>query len=278
MVKPLFFLTREEAEKILNAEKDVEVSLDLGMSRERVTVKEGYAIIRGVSISLEDLEKIKPERVYFYDNGLYEATIAGENYYKLVPTSDMPTLEISGIRMHRTHGVTPRQDTLAKLRALGRIRGRVLDTCFGLGYTSLFALVLGASHVTAVEIDENVIEIARLNPYTGELFRRKNFELIHGDVAEVIKEMEDEEFNIVIHDPPRISRAGKLYSLEFYRELYRVLRAGGRLFHYTGRPGSRFRKKDIARGVMERLRIAGFKRVRRVNSTLGVVGEKEDSR
>ena len=62
----------------------------------------------------------------------------------------------------------------------------------------------------------------------------------------------------MLHDPPRFALAGELYSLSFYTELARVLRRGGRLFHYTGAPNSRSRGRDLAAEVATRLRAAGF--------------------
>ncbi|ENN96284.1 SAM-dependent methyltransferase, partial [Methanocaldococcus villosus KIN24-T80] len=73
---------------------------------------------------------------------------------------------------------------------------------------------------------------------------------------------------------PRFSLAGHLYSEEFYRELYRVLKPGGRLFHYVGNPGKKYRGKDLQKGVMERLRKVGFKEVKKVEKALGVVAKK----
>jgi len=268
------YLTSEEARKILEAEGEVEVSLDLGISIEKVVVGKDKAIIRGVEVSFDTLRKLKEGRVYFFTDSFYEASIADKNYYKLVPTGDMPTIEISGIRMHRTKGATPGMDTASKIRSLGEVKGRVLDTCFGLGYTSLFALKYGASEVVAVERDERVLKLAEINPYSRELFRDKRFKVIHGDVFEVIKSFGSEEFDAVVHDPPRFSRAGRLYSLEFYSEIYRVLKMGGKLFHYVGSPGARYRGKDLARGVMERLREAGFSEVKRAKEALGVVAVK----
>jgi len=65
-------------------------------------------------------------------------------------------------------------------------------------------------------------------------------------------------FDYVVHDPPRLTHAGHLYGMEFYAKLFRILRRGGKLFHYTGEPGSRRRRIDLRRGVMHRLRQAGF--------------------
>ncbi|MFW9852735.1 MAG: SAM-dependent methyltransferase, partial [Candidatus Thorarchaeota archaeon] len=49
-----------------------------------------------------------------------------------------------------------------------------------------------------------------------------------------------------------------LYSIEFYIDLYRILRKGGRLLHYVGNPGSKYRGKDFVKGVQNRLKDVGF--------------------
>ena len=69
-------------------------------------------------------------------------------------------------------------------------------------------------------------------------------------------------------------RACHLYSGEFYARLFRVLREGGKVFHYTGEPGSRYRRVDLRRGVMRRLRQAGFTDAAYVREVFGVVCEK----
>ncbi|HHI00479.1 MAG TPA: SAM-dependent methyltransferase, partial [Thermococcus litoralis] len=81
-------------------------------------------------------------------------------------------------------------------------------------------------------------------------------------------------FDAIIHDPPRFSLAGQLYSEEFYAELFRILKPKGRLFHYVGNPGKKYRRKDLQRGVMERLRNVGFRKIKRVEEALGVVALK----
>lgn len=228
----------------------------------------------GKGISKEDLERIaqtKDELFVVEDGKVFRAAIQGREYfYKLVPTTGAPALEISGIRMHRTKGMTPDEDAAQKVRALGRLRGIVLDTCAGLGYTTTAALAAGAQRVVAIEKDENVVELAKINPWSAALFS-ESVALLHGDANDVINSFDGEYFDFIVHDPPRFSRAGELYGSEFYAQLHRVLKRGGRLYHYVGAPGAKYRGKALLKGVAQRLQALGF-RVRLLSDA--VVAEK----
>jgi hypothetical protein len=69
------------------------------------------------------------------------------------------------------------------------------------------------------------------------------------------------------------SLAGDLYSLEFYRAAVRVLGRGGRMFHYIGNPDSKS-AGAVTRGVVQRLREAGFRRVDERRAAFGVLATK----
>ncbi|MBS7625213.1 methyltransferase [Candidatus Bathyarchaeota archaeon] len=195
-------------------------------------------------------------------------------YYRLVETKTWPYLEISGIRMHRADDVDPKTDAMLKIRALGRIYGSILDCCTGLGYTAILAAKRrNVREVITIEKDENVIFIARQNPFSKPLFENSKIKLIIGDVFEEIGNFDDEYFNFIIHDPPRINIAPELYSVDFYRQLFRVLKGNGRVLHYVGRPGIRQGKRYL-KGIIERLRLAGFTKIRRVDYALSLVVEK----
>ena len=256
----------------------VRLNLDLRKTNRTWEVKlEGdeFVFPDGTRVSKETIARIARDEgsVYFVKKGVYKAAIAGEHYYKLVPTIP-PTIEINGIRMHRTKGLNPLQDTRNKVNAVKPREGEtVLDTCMGLGYTAIESSKRGA-YVITIEKDPNVIELAKINPWSMELFTGGKIQVIQGDAFKVVKRFKDESFDVIIHDPPRFSLAGQLYSEEFYRELFRVLKPGGRLFHYVGNPGKKYRRKDLQKGVMERLRKAGFIGVKRVEEALGVVARK----
>lgn len=217
--------------------------------------------MRSEFIEWSKLEEIadRERDIYYVENGeIVPLSIAGDHFYKLVLVKwgHPPTLEIDGIHMHRIKDVTPEEDTKMKLSLLGNITcSKILDTCMGLGYTAIESIKRGACNVKTFEIDENVLKIASLNSWSRQLEHEK-IEIYHEDVFKGVEEY-SEYFEAIIHDPPRISLAGELYSLDFYEKLARSLKKNGRVVHYVGQPGIRSGKK-IWRGVIERMRRAGF--------------------
>jgi predicted methyltransferase len=176
--------------------------------------------------------------------------------------------------MHRIKGTDPLRDTLTKVRAAAPLRGRVLDISTGLGYTAIEAAKSAqVEEVVTIEIDPTTLAIARRNPWSRALFADPKIRQIVGDAYEVLPELPDESFTRIIHDPPVFSLAGELYSGAFYRELHRVLRRNGRLFHYIGSLESKA-GAGIARGVVRRLKEAGFVRVDRRQEAFGVLAYK----
>jgi predicted methyltransferase len=118
-----------------------------------------------------------------------------------------------------------------------------------------------------------VLEIARLNPWSHQLFQNPRIRQIVGDSFEEIEGFEDESFSRIVHDPPMFSLAGELYSGAFYRHLFRVLKRKGRVFHYIGDLNSRS-GRNVARGIVRRLQEAGFSRVVRKPGAFGVIAFK----
>ena len=274
----MILLTHIELDQIADAIKQKQRKIEISASLGRWNPKQ--AQIDGNLVKIEDesfdFSRVKYDRKSVYR--LEDATLKKIQFfsektnklYKLVSTTPMPTLSISGIYMHRLIEGGPKADNQRRLHLLHPLKNcRVLDTCLGLGYTTIEA----ARHckmVCAFEVDPNVIEIARMNPYSWEAFHEDNIHLTIGDVYEEIKNLEDTSFDRVIHDPPRFSLAGDLYSRRFYKQLYRILRPRGILFHYTGRPGSQKHGRDFPAEVMKRLKEVGFRKVTRVPEVLGV--------
>ena len=263
---------------------EARISLDLGMTETTVSLQEGRVRLSSEAhVSLDDLRKIakREESIFAVAEGTIEKVIRYSNAtrrtYKLRPTADWPALEISGISMHRTKGTTPKRDAEAKLRLVWPVRGAVLDTCAGLGYAAILAAST-ADSVTAIEKDENVLEMARLNPYSQPLFLEPKIKLIHADATQIIPAFGAAMFDLVNHDPPTLSMAGELYADVFYAQLLRILKPGGMLLHYTGAPGSRCRHVDLSASVSRRLRKVGFAEVRTDSETDCVVATRPRER
>jgi len=256
-----------EARRILEAFEEGRDSIvaffDLRFTQEEVRFREGKIVIGEISYDPKVIRKIaKNPAVFLVEDPPRIIAFFDESYYKLEPIENTaPTLEIDGIRMHRTKYLTPLEDARNKIKLVAVAEGEdVLDICTGLGYTAIESYRKKARVIT-IEKDPNVLEIAEYNPYSRDLFKgieERKITLLNEDASEAIKSFADNSFNIILHDPPRFSLAGELYSKSFYRELYRVLREGGRMLHYIGKPGARYRGKDFISGIEQRLTDVGF--------------------
>ncbi len=227
-----------------------------------------------VRLSWEDVEHIEKNPVGCFtvtDEGIDKVQAFSEEFnrlYSLMPTTGAPTMLISGIPMHRIKDTDPWRDTKEKIRAAAP-KGRVLDTSTGLGYTAILA-AQRAEHVITIELDPTVLDICRQNPWSRPLFDNPAIEQRIGDSADLLPDFAAASFDRIIHDPPMFSLAGHLYAADYYRQLARILKPGGRLFHYIGNPNLRS-GQTITRGASERLLQAGFKRVVRKPEAFGVV-------
>lgn len=272
-----------QAEALLEARQAGEpramVSPDLGLTKTEVSIEpDGARFPDGQILTWEALDTISasPRVCFLVVEGAVRKiqlfSEATDRLYSLMPTQGVPTMLVSGIPMHRIKGIDPRQDTLRKVKTIAPIRGHVLDTATGLGYTAIQA-AKSADRVVTIELDAAALEIAGLNPWSQGLFENPKITQIVGDSCEEIKNLGDGAFARIIHDPPAFSLAGDLYSAEFYRELFRVLARGGRLFHYIGDLESKS-GRVVARGAMRRVGEAGFSRVVRRPEAFGLVAYK----
>ncbi len=276
-------LSHFQAAEILQAKYDqkssVTTSTDLGMTSTEVPIlKDGVDFAGGEGLNWIQIEEIFSNKTACFRveentpkiiKGFSEVS---ERYYSLMPTESAPTMLISGIPMHRIKETNPYRDTLSKIKAIAPIRGYVLDTATGLGYTAIEAAKT-ALQVVTIELAPEAQEIARFNPWSESLFSNPKIEQIIGDSFEEIEKFEKELFSCIIHDPPTLNLAGELYSQEFYKRAYRVLKQNGRMFHYIGDPESKTGARTT-KGVVNRLREAGFERILSKSEAFGVVAYK----
>ncbi|WP_333681408.1 MnmC family methyltransferase [Dyella sp.] len=237
-------------------------SLDLGRSR-----SEGVLRADGWQWKGQDYpypHKLKDRTIYYWDGDAFApvSRFSG-SLIKLVPTDwGAPTFEIDGIKMLPTSKESPIEDARRKV-GLVEPRGKVvLDTCGGLGYFAACCLETGVARIRSFEKNPDVLWLRTLNPWSpdpDDPAAGGRLELTHADVLQAIAQVDTASVDAILHDPPRFGIAGELYSQAFYEQLARVLRRGGRLFHYTGSPNKLTSDRDVPREVAKRLEKAGFK-------------------
>src|SRR3989344_8242357 len=139
-----------QASQLLEAKRKgltfIDISLDLNISKTKIKIEDDFFIFQNnQKLDEPQLKKIiKNDTSCFLiqNNSLTKIQLFSDEtnkFYKLVPTKDAPTIEISGIRMHATKDMTPTEDTKRKIETISPIKGMVLYTCMGLGYTAILA-------------------------------------------------------------------------------------------------------------------------------------------
>lgn len=248
----------------LRREGTAKVSFDFG----RNTHKASLSDLEGIP-----LEGIKENFLYAWDGkDLYKLAIFDQHLYKLRMLSGKPILEIDGVRMHLVRDFADVFDyskMIVQLLGIGP-GDDVLDTCTGLGYTAIAAAKL-ARRVTTIESSRAVLTLAEWNPWSRELFKSKNMEIINGDSYDEVPRLKP-GFTKIIHDPPRFSHAGRLYSAEFYRRLASASKKGALLFHYFGSLGRR--NRNISREIGARLSESGWEIEKSCPALQGCVARK----
>ena len=259
-------LVRATAHALLNARDagtgEWSGSLDLDLSQGTALLQADAWQWRGVRYPYPP--PLKDRTIYYWDGGAFvpAARFSG-SLIKLVPTEwGAPTFEIDGIKMLPTSKQSPFEDARRKVVLIEPRGKRVLDTCGGLGYFAACCLQAGAVRIDSFEKNADVLWLRTLNPWSPDAAAPANdgrLQLRHADVSLAIQQVADASVDAVLHDPPHFGIAGELYSQAFYDQLARVLRRGGRLFHYTGSPNKLTTGRDVPREVARRLEKAGFK-------------------
>ena len=280
----MIVLSYVQANELLAARSDnapkITVSLDLNQTKSDVSLLEmGVELPEGRVLTWEEVLEISEHTATSYvvlPGGLEKIQFFSEETKRvssLRPTlTGAPTLWLAGFPMHRIKNTDPWSDTEAKIATLAPISGRVLDTATGLGYTTILA-ARSALSVTTIEIDPAVLDVCKRNPWSQELFINPRIISKLGDSFEVIQTFSAGEFSFLFHDPPTIQLAGDLYSGVFYQQCFRVLGTKGKMFHYIGDPKSR-QGASLIKGVVKRLKEAGFSKVTLAPEAFGVIALK----
>ena len=246
-------------------------SLDLGRSSGEARLDADAWEWRGIGYPWPG--KLKDRTIYHWDGDEFASVSRYSGaLIKLVPTEwGAPTFEIDGIKMLPTSKASPIDDARRKVALVQPQGKRVLDTCGGLGYFAACCLEAGAARIDSFEKNEDVLWLRTLNPWSPDPEAATSdgrLRLTHADVSQAIADIPDASVEAVLHDPPRFGIAGELYSQAFYDQLARVLRRGGRLFHYTGTPNTLTSGRDVPGEVLKRLQKSGFKAERALDGVL----------
>lgn len=261
-----------------NNEDFILLNLDLNLTpnKYRVYLKEDgiYFPQTKLKVDYDLIKKYSKKEELLYsikEDGLIPLIFFENKSYRILSTIP-PSLEIDGIRMHTTN---VSNEIKQKIELLKIKRGqKVLDTCCGFGYTAIEAAKKGAKIIT-IEIDPFVIKLAKLNPYSQNLFKNKNITLIIADSTKILKNNIEDYFDIIIHDPPKLSpKTGNLYSNELYITFYKLLKPNGTLFHYVGNTGKKYRNKNLLQTISKRLTEIGFK-VQKNNNLQSLIAYKK---
>jgi tRNA U34 5-methylaminomethyl-2-thiouridine-forming methyltransferase MnmC len=147
---------------------------------------------------------------------------------------------------------------------------RILDICFGMGYNSAAAIDVALAENPDCQIEviglENNMEIVNkikeINPpiKSYKLFKKligqENLELkennisikvLLGDARETIKKLKEDSFDTVFMDPFSPKTAPEMWGVDFFKEIFRVIKEKRILATYT-----------CARIVRENMKEVGF--------------------
>jgi len=293
-IKKKYYFHADLVQEIFEAMKAgrsfVELSLDLNLSRDRFAIRGDCLVLdKSWEIDIKELSPVASSRQKVFAlsrEGLVPIEVRADGYYKLVPTDTVPTLEINGIKMHRSKDIDPFVDAREKTKLVVKPGDHVLDTCGGLGYSAVFALKAGAKRVVSTEKSRPVIQIRCQNPWLPangnhqmESTRTDStrvgppqmglpqmdlsrIDWVNADITHYIRDLSDLSFDAVIHDPPRFtSSTGELYGKQFYTQLFRVMKPSSRLFHYTGSPKKINHQDRFIKNAIKRLEQVGFSQV-----------------
>lgn len=261
-------ITVREVEDIRKLNVRGKIFVDFGKKEVVASMAGENAVIDGITVEKKYLDKIAKNRkkaflvekdniymIQFFDD-------TTNKFYKLRPSSrnNAPTIEISGKPVHVRLGIDPMGVCKRKIDCISPVKGVCLDTCLGIGYTAKLLCENGADKVISFEARRAVLDIIEVNPWSSDVLENEKIDIRIENAAEGIKEFRNGFFDIVVHEPPSYRSAVDLYQEGFYEELYRVMKIGGKLYHYV--ETSRKKSLDTVSAVRKRLEKAGFRNIR----------------
>jgi hypothetical protein len=247
---------RNIAKAVKQGKSETESTLDLGLTKTMLKLGKSGFFLGETEIKLPKLRD-DDKSCYVAVNGELQKVVyfseETKGIYRLVPTSEKPILQISGTSMHK-------MEFVERIKR-DKLKGKVLDAGSGLGYTAIAAAET-ADEVVTVEFDSAVLEMQKLNPYSQKLFTSKNIKQVNADIVAEIAKFNDNEFGFIIFDAGTPRSSGEFFSLANYRQAFRVLKKGGKLYHYLPMHHVS-RGRDFGAEVIARLKQAGFSKIER---------------
>jgi 23S rRNA (cytosine1962-C5)-methyltransferase len=134
---------------------------------------------------------------------------------------------------HKTGFFVDQRDGRALVRGLSEGR-RVLDLCCYTGGFALAAQRGGAESVTAVDLDEEALDVARENAALNEA----DVEFVHADTFDFLRDTKARP-DLVVLDPPKLAAKrehlgrARRKSVDFNRLAFEALAPGGLLFTFS---------------------------------------------
>jgi uncharacterized protein len=125
----------------------------------------------------------------------------------------------------------------------------ILDFCFGLGYNTIAALKICENiTITGIEIDKEILNRILTNSVPNEYTSEnetvsqalqntkkedKKINIIIGDAMNEIKRLPSDSFNAIFFDPFSPGKHKEIWSLDVFKECFRVMKTDGRLTTYS---------------------------------------------
>jgi predicted methyltransferase len=244
---------------IVQNQSEIQTTLDLGITETKIKLSKNGFYYQNLLVTVPKLRDEDHSCYILNKNQLVKVQWFSQKtkqMYKLVPTSNKPILQISGTSMHKFQFV----ERIKK----DKLTGNILDAGTGLGYTAI-GVSETADFVTTVEFDSNVIKMQKINPYSRELFDKQKINQIKQfkeDIVKLINKFFDFQFDYIIFDAGTPKSSGNFFSLDNYRQAFRVLKSKGKLYHYLPKHLINH-GRDFGAEVIDRMKRAGFHLVER---------------